>query len=185
MYTSEVGCLGILHTFRARSCVIVIPVLLTGTQLLMRFALCPLLSWNAEMWMLRTPEFKLCPHGTRIRLGGGRQSISLLIWDRTRQCHQQGSEHTDTRLDFQAKDHDDLLSSLSPGNRLTSNHLWPNAWKSLQGSVRYKFASWKRKKLRFLKKTQNGGGRACEVSGCKLVSGSCPKCKWTGGQSGT
>lgn len=54
---------------------------------------------------------------------GSRQSFSLLIQDRTRECDEQASEHTDTRhYDFQAKDSDDFPSSLSPGNRLFNFH---------------------------------------------------------------
>lgn len=83
-----------------------------------------------------TNDFKLCPRGTRRRLGGQVEHLSVNMGeDRIGQCHQHGPEHTDTRsYDSKVKDSDNFPSSLSPGNRLFNLHA-PGFHPSLSKSV--------------------------------------------------
>lgn len=147
----------------AGACVLVTPVLLT--QLLMRSALCPLLSHNAKiMWMLRSPGMcdkwiQTLPTWTRISRRAGKVSLPLFSY--------KTGPYSVINRDLNTQIQDVIfkprtgMTSLPPCHQetgfLTSNFPWLNAWEGLQESVRHKFASWKRWKLRFLKRTQNQG----------------------------
>lgn len=147
----------------AGACVLVTPVLLT--QLLMRSALCPLLSHNAKiMWMLRSSGMcekwiQTLPTWSRIRLGGSKVSLPLFSY-RTG-LYSVINRDLNTQIQDMIFKPRTAMISLPPCHQetdfLTSNFLWLNACEGLQGSVRPKFASWKRWKLRFLKRTQNQG----------------------------
>lgn len=177
------------HTMpEAGACVLVTPVLLTGIQLLMRPALCPLLSHNAEtMWMLRAPDvWQINSNSAHMGLewcwGAGKV---FLFWYRT------GLDSVINRdLNIQIQDmifkSRTVMTSLplSRGNGLFNCHPSHTTCMRKGSEVSETWVCFlKKMKMKVPKKDSEWGWRACvtKLDGvCKLVSGSCPKCKLTG-----